>query len=109
MIIMIVITVYAPTIVDSVYNNWNKNKQYEQRLTAEDIKTKWFSYSTDYPAGYYVPLKEIIIEKENGQVHVNMVYDEQNAIRLKIKDGRSDFQSDLQTITWSSALNMSPY
>lgn len=104
-LVITVVAATAPFLVYTEYNKWKENQKYEQRLTAEDIKTKWF----DHPANYNIPMKDVSISKEGGQVHLKMDYDEQAAKLSKIKDNRSEFQKDLISLINNLVIRMTSY
>jgi hypothetical protein len=101
----IIIALTAPFLVYTEYKKWKENQKYEQRLTSEDIKTKWF----DHPANFNIPMKDVSISKEDGQVLLKMDYDEQAAKLSKIKDSRSEFQKDILSLIRNQVFDMSPY
>jgi hypothetical protein len=105
MIIMIVIAVYTPMTIHTEYEKWKQYQIYNQPLTAEDIKIKWFGH----PSGFRTPMRDISINMENGHVHLKMEYDEQAALRYKSNDDRSTFQRDLLGLISYYVFSMSPY
>jgi hypothetical protein len=104
-LLIIFVTVTATYLVHTEYKKWKENQKYEQRLTAEDIKMKWFSN----PAYFNTAMKDVNISKVGGQVYIQMDYDEQAAIQRKLKDVRSEFQRDLLNLIGGKVFDMSPY